>query len=207
MSAPLTGIDVSNNQGTIDWAKVAHDPQRIRFAFVKASEGLTFTDAFYARNRRDATKLGIPVGAYHYAHPANDPIAEAKHFLNVARPKPGDLRPALDLEEDDGVPRLTVRRYALWWLRYVHMEVGLKPLLYTYPAFASEHSFAMTATLQHFPLWIANYEVSKPTIPKPWSDAAFWQYSSSGKVKGVAGRCDMNRLLVEGDPLAPWRLP
>ena len=43
------GIDVSNHQGTsIDWLQVAS--AGYTFAFAKASEGTTFTDATYALN-------------------------------------------------------------------------------------------------------------------------------------------------------------
>lgn len=203
----LAGVDVSNNNGVIDWAKVAADRLHPGFALVKASEGLTYRDAYYERNRRGAKRAGLAVGAYHYAHPINDPVAEAEHFLSVAQPKPGELRPALDLEVRDLGSGAQVRRYALAWLRYVAARVGVRPFLYTYPAFATEVELERSPELARFPLWIANYEVERPTIPKPWRSAVVWQYSSSARVAGVSGSCDVNRLLAPSDPLHAWRLP
>ena len=38
----LTGIDVSNYNGTVDWKKVKESG--VAFAFVKATEGITYVD-------------------------------------------------------------------------------------------------------------------------------------------------------------------
>ncbi|MGE3272681.1 MAG: GH25 family lysozyme, partial [Chloroflexota bacterium] len=42
------GIDVSNNNGSIDWARVAASGQA--FCFIKATEGTAFKDSYFARN-------------------------------------------------------------------------------------------------------------------------------------------------------------
>ena len=42
------GIDVSNHQGEIDWARVAADG--IDFAYLKSSEGRDFVDRRFMRN-------------------------------------------------------------------------------------------------------------------------------------------------------------
>src|SRR5437763_12676400 len=63
----LRGIDVSNWQGSIDWSKVA--AVGVRFAFLKASQGTTYTDPTYAANRSAARAAGARAGAYHFAVP------------------------------------------------------------------------------------------------------------------------------------------
>ena len=47
------------------------------------------------------------------------------------------------------------------------------------------------------PLWVANFDVPSPLVPaqnwagKGWS---IWQFTSSGRVKGIDGAVDKNRL-------------
>ena len=45
-SRRVRGIDVSHHQGAIDWQAVARDG--VQFAYLKATEGTTFTDPAYA---------------------------------------------------------------------------------------------------------------------------------------------------------------
>ena len=46
--------------------------KRRNFAFMKASEGVTFTDGCFDRNWRQSRAVHIPRGAYDFAHPAPD---------------------------------------------------------------------------------------------------------------------------------------
>ncbi|MEJ7666178.1 MAG: GH25 family lysozyme [Hymenobacter sp.] len=73
------GIDVSAYQGRIDWPEVAR--QRVRFAFIKASEGATLRDARFRRNWREARAAGIVSGAYHYFLPNRDGGQQAGLFI------------------------------------------------------------------------------------------------------------------------------
>jgi hypothetical protein len=43
------------------------------------------------------------------------------------------------------------------------------------------------------PLWIAAYQDHEPTLPKPWTRYAVWQYTSNGTVPGIHGNVDLNR--------------
>ena len=87
----LQGIDVSNYQGFVDWAAVRASGKR--YAFCKATEGRTFTDAKFLSNYAAMRQNGILRGAYHYGRPGSDPVMQADFFLNTVDPKPGDLKP------------------------------------------------------------------------------------------------------------------
>ena len=52
---------------------------------------------------------------------------------------------------------------------------------------------AVAADGIRFTLWIANYGVKAPSIPKGWGDWTFWQDTEIGFVKGVEGRVDHNQ--------------
>jgi GH25 family lysozyme M1 (1,4-beta-N-acetylmuramidase) len=197
----IKGVDVSNHQERIDWSRVKADG--VEFAYVKASEGVSFTDTKYQAHRAGARAVGIVTGAYHYARPdthtgdiRNDARAEADWFLSLAQPQPGDLLPALDFE----TPGLAPEQMVEWtraWLDHVRSAIGTRPILYTYPAFWTQ--LGGTTAFRLYPLWIANYGVSSPQLPAGWRRYAIWQYSASASVDGIPGHTDVNRL---GDDVA-----
>jgi lysozyme len=194
--ALIKGIDVSNHQDRIDWSRVKADG--ITFAFVKASEGMTFADPKYDAHVAGAKSVGIKTGAYHFARPdtnstdaARDARAEADWFLSLAAPRSGDLLPALDLETG-GLPESQMVVWTRAWLDRVRKAIGVRPLVYTYPYFWEQ--MGQTKAFRTYPLWIANYGVSEPTLPGGWRRYAVWQYSASGTVDGIPGRTDLDRL-------------
>lgn len=196
----IRGVDVSNHQDRVDWARAKK--AGVRFAFVKASEGVGFTDPKFRAHVQGAKAAGIKTGAYHFARPdtnsgsttaaaRSDARAEADFFLSLAAPRRGDLLPALDLETA-GLPPALMVEWTRAWLERVRSRIGARPLLYTYPAFWS--SLSETTAFRNYPLWIANYEVAAPVLPRGWKSYTIWQYSSSGSIPGIAGGTDVNQL-------------
>jgi GH25 family lysozyme M1 (1,4-beta-N-acetylmuramidase) len=180
------GIDVSNNNGHVDWKKVR--AAGYTFAWLKASEGQTFTDRFFLQNVRGAQAAGLKVGAYHFLHNGNR-AAQAKHFVALVRAAglgKGDLLPVVDVEQVEGAPDPTPADAAAF-ADAVQRELRVRPLIYTFP------SFTTCPSTFGCPLWIAHFGVLKPTIPKPWRRYAAWQHSSTAHVDGVSGNCDVNK--------------
>lgn len=105
----IHGIDVSHHQGRIDWKEVAamniHGID-ISFCFIKASEGISFTDNRFEQNWRSAKKAGIPRGAFHYFTAGIDGGQQARKFLNTVTLEKGDLVPVVDIEEANGLAGL-----------------------------------------------------------------------------------------------------
>lgn len=209
---PVRGVDVSSNQPWIDWERVRAGG--FAFAIVKATEGVGFVDPKRAAFAAGARAAGLACGFYHYARPdthstgspraaIRDAEAEADAFLAVLAPAPGDLLPALDLEEAGLAPRRLVA-WARAWLARVEERIGAKPLLYTYPAFWTR--MGGSRAFGAYPLWIAHWGVAAPALPPGWSSYAIWQHSSSGSVPGIPGRADLNRL-ADGLALADLRIP
>jgi beta-phosphoglucomutase-like phosphatase (HAD superfamily)/GH25 family lysozyme M1 (1,4-beta-N-acetylmuramidase) len=185
----LTGIDVSSWQGTIDWIQVAS--AGIVFAYVRATDG-ALADSRYAANTAGARAVGISTGAYHVFEPAQDSIDQAESFLSRAGPiLIGDLPPALDLERTGDLSGSVVAAKALQFLRHVEQETGRKPLLYTAPAWF-EANIGSPAGLETYPLWIAHWGGTCPSLPNGFVDWAVHQYSAQGSVSGVAGAVDMD---------------
>ena len=196
----MQGIDVSVHQRTISWKAIK--AAGIAFAYLKATEGVGFTDSSFARHTAEAKKVGIPVGAYHYARPdthvsAQDPISEADSFVDVARPARGGLLPALDFEEP-GLAPAKMLAWATAWLARVHERTGVKPLFYVSPGFWNQH-LRGTTPFPDCPLWLAQWGPNDGQ-PHPAAPIAGWpavtvhQFTSKGRIAGFAGPVDLNLL-------------
>ena len=187
----LSGIDISNNNGDVDWERVV--TAGVTFAFLKATEGTSFVDQTYERHRAAAKQHGIKVGAYHFARPAkSQPGQQAAFFLEHAKPKAGELRPVLDLEDNGGLAAADVQRWARGWLDAVERAVGCKPIIYTSPSFWRDR--AGNADFSGYPLWHAQY-TKRPNadVAGSWKGYTIWQHAQDGAIAGVRGHCDVNR--------------
>jgi GH25 family lysozyme M1 (1,4-beta-N-acetylmuramidase) len=195
----VPGIDVSHWQGEIDWASVARDGKR--FAFMKATDGVDYVDPTFARNRAEARDNGLAVGAYHFARPdprRGDARREARHFVDVADPRPGDLLPVLDLETSSGLDRRGVTRWARTWVHAVRRLTGVTPLVYTSPyGWATRTGDTRLLARDGAPLWVAHWGVSSPTLPADgWAGRGWvvWQHTATGHVPGIRGDVDLDRI-------------
>src|SRR4051812_3131326 len=63
------GLDVSHFQGSVNWGSVRNSG--LIFAWAKATEGNTITDANFAGNQNNGKGAGMFMGAYHFARPAS----------------------------------------------------------------------------------------------------------------------------------------
>jgi GH25 family lysozyme M1 (1,4-beta-N-acetylmuramidase) len=195
----LEGIDVSHWQGAIDWSGVAYAGKR--FAIMKATEGQTYLDAKYAWNHAYARAYGLRVGAYHFANPstsANDAVLEADWFVQNMNIQPGDLNPALDLETSGGLSVAALQAWVGAWLNEVYAKVGMRPMIYTSPAFWRTYMGDATWYADHgyTVLWVAHWFVTSPSVPASnWGGHGwtFWQYTDCGTVLGIGGCVDLDR--------------
>ena len=194
------GIDVSAYQGRIDWPEVARN--RVRFAFIKASEGATLRDQRFARNWREARKAGVLCGAYHYFQPNRGGQIQADLFARTVPLAPGDLPPVLDVEAANFHDVAVLRREVARWLRLIEAHYGVRPILY------SNHSFYQRHLAGHFddyPLWLAHYEVERPSLPRAkW---IIWQHSDESHVPGIRGVVDFNVFQGNFQALQALRVP
>jgi lysozyme len=213
------GIDVSRFQGTITWKQVAD--AGVSFAFVQASRGSgndcavvptrCGPDELYRRNYERARANGIRVGPYHRAFTNGRTLAEARRdarreawvfTTTVGELQDGDLRPALDLETPfDGMSPHALRVWTRVWLRRVESFLGTKPIIYT-----NHSSWQATGDVSGFArrghdLWVAHWGVPPSQILVPganWGGQGWsvWQWTSRGRVPGIQGHVDLNRIQV-----------
>jgi lysozyme len=200
----LRGIDVSLNQPSIDWPKVAASGRA--FAYAKVSDGLgtpdpKFTKARWSRMR----EAGLARGAYHFGRPQpnRDPRDEVREFLRLLDRagglRDGDLIPMLDLEAFGLSGTLRPRQTLEWTRGFVNemrAQIGRRPIIYT-GAFWRDQ-MGNPADDLGCRLWLAAF-VKRPNqfLPAAWVDSGWtiWQHTDKGRVPGVEGAlCDLDRL-------------
>lgn len=192
----VPGIDVSYWEGGIDWKKVRGDG--FRYMFTKATEGEGYEDPTLDDNWLGAKSVGILRGAYHFFHPNMNPVKQADHFIQAVKKlnDNGELPPVLDLEVTDNQVNQTVIDRAKTWLDRVQQGLGKRPIIYSSPGFL-KYNFVVPGGgpplwTKDYVLWIANYGVSQPLLPKGWLSWIFWQYSETGKVNGINAAVDLD---------------
>ena len=124
IEASLAGIDVSHFQGEVDWGAVA--ATGVRFAFIKATEGLDDVDPRFAQNWQGSRAAGLLRGAYHFLHPNLDAGQQAAHFLSVVTLDDDALPPALDVEVTNGVAPAALATCIETWLGAVQAATRLQ---------------------------------------------------------------------------------
>jgi lysozyme len=202
------GIDVSHWQGKVRWERVAD--AGVDFVIAKATQGTWFVDDRYERNRTNAQSNGLKFTAYHFAEPGSrrlDAVREADHFVDTAQLGPRNLIPVLDLEITGGLGPKALQSWALAWLKRVEERLGVKPMIYSSPAFWKYRvgDSALLASKGYRVLWIAHYETPRPSVPaQRWDGAGWtlWQWTECGHVSGIDGCVDRNSF--NGTDL--WRL-
>ena len=200
---PIQGIDVSYWQGEIDWPRVR--AAGVQFAYIKATEGGDHLDPKFLDNWNAAKRAGLARGAYHFMYwcrPANE---QALWFmLNV--PADSDaLPPVLDVEwnsHSKTCPQRIARDTAIAKIKIMleAMEAysGKRPIIYTDPKF---HREVLEGEFTNHHFWLRSV-AAKPEAKYAGRDWVFWQFTTTGRVHGVAGPVDRNSF--NGTP-ADWK--
>jgi lysozyme len=198
----IHGIDVSKYQKFIHWPSVQTmqvKDVRIKFAFIKATEGLGTVDKQFRRNWTAAKQAGVTRGAYHFFLPTKSGKAQAINFIKTVNLKPGDLPPVLDIEKLYGIKPEKMRKEIDDWLQIVERHYKVKPIIYSYVDFYDKN---LGTAYKAYPLWVAHYfEKEKPRIRRDW---LFWQHNDAGRVNGIDAKVDFN--VFNGDSTAFERL-
>ncbi|MFI9237272.1 GH25 family lysozyme [Streptomyces sp. NPDC053079] len=193
-AADVRGLDVSSHQGEVDWPAVA--AAGASFAYVKATEGLTYKNPYFAQQYNGSAAAGLVRGAYHFARPDNSGgAAQADNFVDSGGTWTADgktLPGALDIEHHP-VPGAPVC-YSLgqgamvdWISAFVeryHERTGRYPAIYTTTDWWSQCTGNSAAFAAKSPLWIANYNGTPAPLPKGWSAHTVWQHARSGTFPG-----------------------
>lgn len=201
----IHGIDVSRYQKRINWPVVKQmevNGVKIGFAFIKATEGVNFTDKQFARNWRKLRENRVIRGAYHYMNLNGSGKMQAQNFISKVTLLPGDLPPVLDIETLGGKSPEKLQEFVGDWLKTVEEYYHVKPIIYSNVVFYNAY---LDSKFSDYPLWVAHYlEMHAPMLNRTWQ---FWQHNEGGRVNGIdafvdfdvfnGDSSDFNKLLVK----------
>ena len=190
---PVQGIDVSYYQGDIDWQKVGD--AGVQFAYIKATEGGDRVDPKFLDNWRAAKQAGIARGAYHVMYWCRVAQEQASWFMLNAPEDEDALPPVLDLEWNSyskTCPHRIARDTAIAkikiMLKAMEAHSGKRPIIYTDPKFYRE---VLEGEFISHDFWLRSV-AARPEAKYPARNWAFWQFTTTGRVHGVAGPVDRN---------------
>ena len=197
----MTGINVSSDQGIVDWNAVKYNPHfRSEYAYIKISEGVDIIDPQRALNSKNAISSGIKIGYYHHASLSSldvlkDSSDGAEYFMKSVTLLPkADLPPAVCVNSNKMA--LTKNEMCKWIGNFIKIVQKSYPniVLYSDPAFLNENLHERHG-LGNIPLWIAQYTANvAPHLPAGWSDYFMWEYSIKGRINGISGNVGLNRM-------------
>lgn len=203
----VNGIDVSQWQGRINWKKVKADG--IDFAFIRVgyrgygSAGVlneSTIDTYFDYNMRQAVEAGVDVGVYVFSQAitVKEAEEEAQYILDHIKGYNVKLPLVLDYEyagDADGPGRLQAANLSKAKATNICLAfckkidaAGYTPMVYANPSMMKDQLYPKRIEKAGYRVWLANY-TSKTEYT---GDYDFWQYSSTGKVKGISTDVDMN---------------
>jgi len=190
---PIQGIDISKWQGAIDWQAVKS--AGTRFVYIKATEGGDHVDPKFLENWNGARAAGVPRGAYHFVYWCRPAHEQVMWFTQHIPRDPDALPPVLDVEwngHSKTCPKKLPKEQALEKIKLMLAELerhtGKRPVIYTDIPF---HEEVLEGELTDYAFWIRS-TAAEPSTRYRNRDWAFWQFTTTGRVPGIAGVVDRN---------------
>lgn len=204
----IYGIDVSDNQGVIDWKKVKN--AGVQFAILRTVRRSGKIDSQLANNIKGCIENDIPADFYKYAYALTEADSEREAKEVIAALNTIGIKPAKDVViwhdvEDD--TKMALSTETLTKICKAFKKV-VEDAGYTYGLYMGKYDFEKgevnLSDLKGAHVWIARYydgytlkgfgevpnEKYKPIIPN--SELWGWQWTSSGRVPGITGNVDFD---------------
>lgn len=203
------GIDVSDNQGYIDWKKVK--AAGVEYAILRSTRGSGGPDKQLASNIKGCQDNGIPMEFYKYSYAMSNSEAKKEALRVVEVLQSYGIMPSkdtviwADIEYD--------KQLALGKRAVAEIVDNFKEIIinsgYSYGLYMGKYAYEkqIESTLINDDLWLARYYAGDKvmqfgTIPsdtyKPIVAAGSrsvlngWQFTSHGRISGISGNVDMN---------------
>ncbi|MCH3963021.1 MAG: glycoside hydrolase family 25 protein [Clostridium sp.] len=181
----IKGVDISNLNGNVNMNILKN--AGYQFVFIRATEGTSGAgsrDEKYHTNIANAKKAGLLTGAYHFSHSCTKAkeLTEIANFLDFIKGTNPDIV-ILDAENS-----CTGDMTDLCIDFLDKASAVAQPLFYANPSWIKAH---LNSKITKFPLWVANYGVSKPSFTL-WPYFTAWQHTDKGQISGISGYVDLN---------------
>lgn len=184
------GIDVSNWQGNINFTQVRDDG--IKIVYIKATQGTNYISPTFEASYRNAKENGLKIGFYHYvtARSVLQAEAEAQFFASKISGKQIDCKLAMDFEEFGNLSANQINTIGLAFIKKLE-EITKKPVVIYSNTYTARTIW--NGEILNYPLWVAEYGVSRPQNNGKWNSYVGWQYTDAGIVNGINGYVDRNK--------------
>lgn len=191
-------IDISSNQGTVDFLKVLNDG--VDGVIIRTILKSGAVDSRAKENFAGAQAVGLKTDAYKYSYALSTAEEKASFESVIAFLKTLDIDPAQITVWGDyewSTQRQTLSRQQITDLVKTAQEV-VTTAGYKFGTYCNLYWYknVLLSEQLSFPWWIARYPASDDgTIHeslRPNVGELIWQYSSKGKVSGISGYVDLN---------------
>ena len=188
----IHGIDVSHFQDIIEWNKLQAlntkgDTIHFQFVYIKATQGILIQDNMFDENWEEAKDHNVTRGAYHYFLPDRDPHVQALNFIANVKLKPGDLPPAVDIEEDKGKSKQDIVNSLQEFLTALENHYKVKPVIYSNINFIEDY---LVDDFKDYRFWVSHYNQPSLDIEDDSITWVFWQHSKKSDLLGINGNTD-----------------
>ncbi|MCQ3935976.1 MAG: hypothetical protein DPW18_02895 [Chloroflexi bacterium] len=186
--ANVIGPDVSFYQDDpqtpqgIDFVKMRSNAG---YVIIRAGQNL-WGDRDFKVNWRESKAAGLPRGSYWFYDSRIDPKRQAEKWASMFEGDFGELPLFGDFEDTYNGPFKGWKHWYTFLERVKELAPGKEIGVYTGYYYWRENTEAAgipAASLNYFkqyPLWIANYGVASPLVPKPWTTWTLWQFTDNG---------------------------
>ncbi len=184
------GIDVSKWQGNINFKEVANNG--IKIVYIKATQGTNYVSQTFEESYKNAKENGLKIGFYHYvtARDVQSAKNEAEFFASKISGKQIDCRLAMDFEEFGNLSKSEINAIGLAFLKRLE-EITQKPVIVYSNTYTAKTIWE--GEIINYPLWVAEYGVSKPQNNGKWNTYIGWQYTDMGQIAGINSYVDRDR--------------
>ncbi|MEW1748556.1 lysozyme [Streptomyces angustmyceticus] len=192
----VSGVDVSSHNRKVSWPTLRRSG--VRFAYVKATEGTSYRNPYFAQQYRGSYSSGMIHGAYHFALPDHSSgRSQAEYFADHGGDWSRDGRTlpgALDMEYNPygatcyGKSHKAMVRWIRDFVRTYREETGRYPVIYTSTNWWKQCTGNSGKFGKTNPLWIPRYGSSVGSLPRGWQYHSIWQHTSSGHSVGDRNR-------------------
>ena len=183
--------DLSKYQGDIDWGQAFSS---LDFAILRSSVGVK-KDERYAEYVSGCTRYKVPYHAYHYIKAADK--TEARNEAKVMADATAGTSPLFYVidAEYDGIKADRARAICEAFEDGLRHYIGSGIHVAVYIGHHLYKSWALDYSRYAY-VWIPRYGSNdgKPQTP-PDYPCDLWQYTSKGKLPGVSGNVDLNKLM------------
>lgn len=201
LSTPITGIDVSTFNGSINWSKVKNS--EAKFAYIRVggrdSGGSIYTDQRFYTNIKEASSAGMDIGVYFFTQAVStqEAVAEANFVLekvkgyNLKYPIVIDSENSPSGKRTNSLSKAKRTEIMKAFCDKVN-SAGYKSQIYSSKSWFSD-KFNIS-DLNSYDKWVAHYTTAGQTnFAYPYS---VWQYTDKGSISGISGCVDLNKCYV-----------